>query len=203
MSRAVLLATTNAGKLREVTAYLAGIPGLALVSLRDVPPMPEVEEDGATFRENAVKKAIEYGRASGHLTLADDSGLCVDALGGEPGVRSARFGGVGLDDPGRCRYLLARLEGIEPARRTARFECVLALADAGRLIEVFTGQVEGRILDAPRGTNGFGYDPVFFYEPAGRTFAELPAAEKSAVSHRGRALSSLRACLEANPALFS
>lgn len=199
MSRPLLIATTNSGKLREVAVYLAGVHGLSILSLGDVPGMPAVAEEAGTFEGNAVRKAVEYSRAASLLTLADDSGLSVDALSGAPGAASARYGGPGLDDAGRCRLLLERMAGVEALRRTARFECVLALADSGRLIATFEGRVEGTILTEPRGENGFGYDPVFFYAPSARTFAEMSAEEKSAVSHRGRALSALRVYLEENP----
>lgn len=202
MARPLLVATTNPGKLREVAGFLAGVPGLGLLSLKDVAPMPEVPEDEATFRGNAVMKAIEYSRAASCLALADDSGLCVDFLGGGPGVGSARYGGPGLDDAGRCRYLLRRLAGVPEDQRGAHFECALALADRGRVAGIFEGRVEGRILTRPRGTNGFGYDPVFFYPPAGKCFAELSAEEKSAVSHRGRALANLREFLAGHPEIW-
>ena len=202
MARFLLIATTNPGKVREVAVCLAGIPGLEVISLADLPPRPEVPETGHTFAENAAAKAVGYGRAHEGLTLADDSGLCVDALGGEPGVRSARYGGPGLDDPGRCRYLLGKIRDVPEVRRTARFECALALARPGAMIATFTGRVEGRLLFEPRGANGFGYDPVFFYEPAGRSFAEMTREEKSAVSHRGRALQALRRYLEEHQELI-
>jgi XTP/dITP diphosphohydrolase len=132
MARSLLIATTNPGKVREVAGCLAGLPGLKVISLADLPPRPEVPETGATFAENAAAKAVGYSRAHEGLTLADDSGLCVDALGGEPGVLSARYGGPGLDDPGRCRYLLERIRDVPEARRSARFECVLADRDVHR-----------------------------------------------------------------------
>ena len=203
MGRPLLVATTNAGKMREVAAFLESIPGLKLLSLTDLPPIPAVPEDEPTFRGNAVAKAIEYSRAAASLTLADDSGLCVDALDGSPGVTSARFGGPDLDDAGRCRHLLARLARIPEKDRGAHFECALALADAGRLVAVFDGRVDGRILTTPRGTNGFGYDPVFFYPPGGRSFAEMSGEEKSAVSHRGQALSKLRDYLAAHAEIWN
>ncbi len=196
MAHSLLIATTNPGKIREIAGALAGLPGWDFVSLRDLPPRPEVPEMGETFLDNAVAKAVGYSWSHGDLTLADDSGLCVDALGGEPGVRSARYGGAKLDDPGRCRYLLEQVRNVREERRAARFECVLALASAGTLIETFEGAVEGRLLFEPRGEGGFGYDPIFYYPSAGRTFAEMTREEKSAVSHRGRALAALRRYLE-------
>jgi XTP/dITP diphosphohydrolase len=208
VARPLLVATTNPGKIREVGAYLLGppdlpaLPGLTLLSLRDLPGMPEVPEDEPTFRGNAVMKAIEYSRAGACLALADDSGLSVDNLGGAPGVLSARFGGPGLDDASRCRYLLRQLAGVADPDRGARFECALALAAMGRVVGVFEGRVEGRILTKPRGENGFGYDPVFLHPASGKSFAEMSAAEKGEVSHRGRALARLRAFLEANPGVW-
>jgi XTP/dITP diphosphohydrolase len=202
VGRPLLVATTNAGKLREVASCLESIAGLELRSLADLPPIPAVAEDAPTFSGNAALKAIAYSRAAGTLTLADDSGLCVDALGGAPGVTSARFGTPDLDDAGRCRHLLTLLKGVPEERRGAHFECALALAEAGRLVAAFEGRVAGRILAAPRGTNGFGYDPVFLYPPSGRSFAEMPREEKSMVSHRGRALAKLRDHLAAHPELL-
>jgi len=202
LGRPLLVATTNAGKLREVAASLTSIPGLELRSLVDLPPIPAVPENEPTFRGNAALKALAYSRAAGMLTLADDSGLCVDALNGAPGVTSARFGTPDLDDAGRTLHLLARLAGVPEERRGARFECALSLAEPGRLVAEFDGRVDGRILTAPRGTNGFGYDPAFFYPPAGRSFAEMSREEKSAVSHRGQALAKLRDYLVKHPELL-
>ena len=201
----LVVATGNPGKLREFAAALAsaGIEVIGLEALADRSP---VEETGSTFEANARLKAEGYSLRTPHLVLADDSGLEVDALGGEPGVQSARYGGeparsgrepgarstspcaVVLDDAGRCRLVLDRLRGVPPERRTARFRCVLAVARAGRTLSVFEGAVEGRILDAPRGSNGFGYDPIFFHEEEGRAFAELSPAEKESLSHRGQAI---------------
>jgi len=140
-------------------------------------------------------KARAAASFSGTLALADDSGIEVDALGGLPGVRSARFGGPGLDDTGRCRRLLEALRDVPSARRTARFRCVIAVADPGGREDVAAGSAEGVILDAPRGRGGFGYDPLFFYPPLGRTFAELSDVEKAEVGHRGRALAAARRLL--------
>ena len=186
MSRLVV-ATLNAGKLREFRAALfpAGIEVAGLEALTDRSP---VEETGATFEENARIKAEAYSLRTDLEVLADDSGLEVDALHGEPGVRSARYGEADLDDWGRYRLVVERLRGVPPAMRTARFRCALAVARAGRALAVFEGAAEGRILDAPRGENGFGYDPIFFHEGTGRTFAELTRAEKEALSHRGQAI---------------
>jgi XTP/dITP diphosphohydrolase len=199
----LLVATTNPGKLREVAGFLRTVPGLRLASLKDAGPLAEVEEDGATFLENAVKKAVVYARASGLLTLADDSGLCVDALGGEPGVLSARYGGAGLDDAGRCRHLLGRMASVPDGMRTARFACVLALARPSGLIASFSGIVEGSILRETRGTNGFGYDPLFYYPPFEATLAEVPLEKKGTVSHRGRALAAFSDWLAGHPGVLA
>jgi XTP/dITP diphosphohydrolase len=203
VSRKLLIATTNPGKVREVARYLDDIPDLTLLSLRDIPPIPAVPEEGKTFEENAVAKAVGYSRSFGGLTVADDSGICVEALGGGPGVGSARFGGPGLDGQGRNRHLLEQIAGVEEGRRGAWYECVLALASNGRLVQLFRGRADGRILTEPRGMSGFGYDPLFYYEPAGRTFAEMGAEEKDAVSHRGLALAGLRQYLLDHPSSSS
>lgn len=187
----LLVATANPGKLHELDAALSktGIEVVGLDAL-DPPPAP-VEETGSSFEENARLKAEAYSRHTPLSVLADDSGLEVDALEGAPGIHSARYGGPGLDDPGRCRLLLDSLHAVPDPQRTARFRCVLAVARAGRTIAAFNGSVEGRITHAPRGMNGFGYDPVFFHEGAGRTFAELRRDEKQGLSHRGQAVAKL------------
>jgi XTP/dITP diphosphohydrolase len=163
---------------------------------------PEETED--SYRGNALLKARAAAGFSGLLALADDSGLEVDALGGLPGVRSARFGGPGLDDAGRCRRLLEVLREVPDEQRTGRFRCVIAVVEPHGREDVVDGVVEGVILTAPRGKGGFGYDPLFFYPPLGRTLAELSETEKAAVSHRGRALAAagrlLRECYTAEPA---
>lgn len=174
-------ATTNAGKLREFRLLDADLEPLP--KLREIPPSPE---DGATFEANAAQKAIYYSRHTTGLLFADDSGLSVDALNGQPGVHSARFAGEPSSDTANNALLLARLEG--QADRRARFVCVIALAREGELLATFRGEVEGEILHAPRGQGGFGYDPLFFYPPLGRSLAELNESEKSAISHRGQAM---------------
>ena len=194
----LLVASSNPGKLREIGQALAqaGIEVVGLEALADATP---VEETGRTFEANARLKAEAFSLRTELPVLADDSGIEVDALGGVPGVASARFGGGRLDDAGRNRLLLARLreaDAASPERRGARFRCVLAVARGGRTLATFEGVVEGRILDEPRGANGFGYDPLFFHPPSGRTTAEMSTAEKQAVSHRGRALAALLAALE-------
>ena len=191
----ILLATSNPGKLREIRAVLEqGTHRIEFVSLADLSTVPpEPAETGATFAANARLKAIYYSTRTGLRTLADDSGLEVDALGGEPGVRSARFAGVAGRpraeiDAANNRKLIERVRGIPADRRTARFRCVLALADGERIVAETEGTIEGRIIDEPRGGGGFGYDPHFFVESLGCTTAELSAADKNRVSHRGQAL---------------
>ena len=186
----LVVATGNPGKIEELAAVIApaGYTVLGLKSLSDDTP---VAETGATFEANARLKAEGYSRRTPHLVLADDSGLEVDALDGAPGVLSARYGGPGLTDAQRCAHLLAALSETPDPQRTARFRCVLALAREGRTLEVFDGTVEGTILRTPQGGLGFGYDPIFFHAPSGKTFGELSRAEKDAVSHRGAALRKL------------
>jgi XTP/dITP diphosphohydrolase len=187
----VLVATGNPGKIRELAQAL-GPTGIEVVGMDHLDDRTEVEETGTTFEENARLKAEQYSLRTDLPVLADDSGIEVDALNGEPGVRSARYGGPALDDPGRCRYLLEQIaEVTDPEARTARFRCVLALARAGRTRAVFEGVVEGRLLTGPRGENGFGYDPIFFHPPSGCTTAQLTTAEKQRISHRGQAIEAL------------
>jgi XTP/dITP diphosphohydrolase len=194
-SRAVLvLATLNPAKGRELVALLGDVP-FEIRLLAAVPGARLPEETGATYAENALVKARTAAGLTGSLSLGDDSGLEVDALGGEPGLHTARFGGPGLDDRGRWQLLLERLRGVPPARRTARFRCVIALAGPAVGEKVVEGVAEGVIAEAARGASGFGYDPVFFYPPLGRTFAELSDAEKARVSHRGLALAGARRLL--------
>jgi XTP/dITP diphosphohydrolase len=192
----LLVATRNPGKVRELRDILAGYPQLELVGLEDlgVPESPEEDavEAFETFEENALAKARYYAAITGALTLADDSGICVDALGGAPGVRSRRFArevearGASQDEANN-RHLRRLLADVPPEARTARYVCAAALAGEG-WDEVFVGTCDGVVLDAPRGTGGFGYDPLFWMPEEGMTFGELPAARKSAVSHRGRAV---------------
>jgi XTP/dITP diphosphohydrolase len=191
----LVVATLNRAKGRELLALLGDVP-YEVVLLADVPGASLPEETGATYRENALIKARAAARATGALALGDDSGLEVDALDGAPGLHSARFGGRGLDDAGRTALLLERLRGVPPARRTARFRCVIALVDPQGGERVVEGTVEGVIAEAPRGAGGFGYDPVFVYPPLGRTFGELPAEAKQRVDHRGAAIRAVRPLLE-------
>ena len=186
----ITIATSNPHKVDEISATL-GLLGITCVALGRT-DIPEPEEDGATFEENARIKAVAYARALGETVLADDSGLEVDALGGAPGVHSARYAGIGATREERDRAnnakLLAALESVPDALRTARFVCVLSIARAdGTIVAESRGTFEGVIGRAPRGTNGFGYDPLLILED-GRTSAELSSAEKNARSHRGNAL---------------
>jgi XTP/dITP diphosphohydrolase len=181
----LLVATTNPGKQREYRALLSGIPA-RIVFPNDLGITLEIEEDGATFRENAAKKALALARNSGLLSVADDSGLEVDALGGAPGVRSSRWAGEGADDPKRRAFLLEKLRGV-PAPRAARFVCVIAIAPPGGDVAYAEGECRGEITFTERGSNGFGYDPVFQVEGRAVTMAELSPQEKNAISHRARA----------------
>lgn len=167
---------------------------LRVIGLADVPGVALPQEGEASYRDNALVKARAVARATGHWALGDDSGLEVDALGGRPGVLSARFGGAGLSDAGRCAALLHALAGVPPAHRTARFRSVIALCDGAREATV-DGVVEGVILQAPRGRGGFGYDPLFYSPALEATFAEIPRDTKNAISHRGVALSRARPVL--------
>ena len=184
-------ATSNPGKAREFA--LAAGERVAIEPLPDFRAIPPCVEDGATFAENAVIKARHYGARAPGLLFADDSGLEVDALGGAPGVLSARYCGHHGDDLPNNRLLIERLRGV--ANRTARFVCAIALVEGGELRGVYRGAVEGLIVDEPRGDGGFGYDPHFLYPPFGRTFGEAGAGEKFAVSHRGQALRAMLAGL--------
>jgi XTP/dITP diphosphohydrolase len=180
----VYCATSNPGKLRE---FQLSAPDF---DLRQLPcPVAPPEEDGATFEENAIGKAEYYGGFTDGYLFADDSGLEVDALGGAPGVHSARYAGPDATDAANNALLLKNIR--EHGDRTARFVCVIALVKGGRLVRTFRGAVEGRILDAPRGSGGFGYDPLFYYEPFGCTFGEAPIADKMRVSHRAQALEAM------------
>jgi XTP/dITP diphosphohydrolase len=197
----IVLATRNRGKLSEFQRLFEKIEGVEIVSLDDVPEVPEVVEDGETFEHNARKKALETARATGLPVLSDDSGIEVDALGGAPGVYSARFAGEGATNEENNRKLLALLSDVPDEKRTARFRCVLAFADPGNTrpdhLHLETGVCEGRILREPRGRRGFGYDPVF--QPVGeeRSMAELSPEHKNRISHRGRASVLMRDFLSA------
>lgn len=187
MMATVLLATRNAGKVREIRALTAN-SGIEWIGLDAYPHVGEAREDGATFAENAARKALEYAAATDLPTLADDSGLEVDALDGAPGVDSAHYAGQPRDDYANNRQLVAALRDVPPAARTARFRCAMAFARRGAVLLESTGAVEGLIIDTPRGANGFGYDPHFLLPERGLTLAELSAEQKNAISHRGQAL---------------
>ncbi len=191
MSRKILVATGNAGKLREIAALLTDLPA-EWVGLDAFDAMPEPVEDGDTFLANATKKALHYARFTGVLTLVDDSGLEVDALDGAPGVISARYAGTPSDDKANNAKLIAALAGIPAEQRTARFRCVLVAVQEDRVVATTDGTVEGRIIDEPRGDNGFGYDPHFFLPERGKTTAELPPEEKNRISHRGKAVRAMK-----------
>lgn len=190
MQKKLVIATFNAHKLREIAAILPGLSA-ALTALGSCPGALPAVEDGLTLEENAVKKALEAARFTGLPALADDTGLEVDALGGAPGVRSARYAGESASAADNSAKLLAELSGVPAAGRAARFACVTALASPAGLIKVTRGVLEGRIAPAPRGGNGFGYDPLFEVGGGPRTLAEFSEEEKNAVSHRALALRAL------------
>ena len=193
MTHKLLLGTRNAGKVAELRAILNGLD-LELQAVDElVDPPLDPPEDAPTYTENAIFKARSYARATGIPTIADDSGLEVDALGGAPGVRSRRYFGEDVAPADRNRMLLALLDGV--TERTARFVAVIALAQPDGRVETFDGEVRGEIATAPRGEDGFGYDPVFVIAADGRTMAEVPRDEKNAISHRGLAGAKLRAAL--------
>jgi XTP/dITP diphosphohydrolase len=195
----ILIATSNPGKLRDF-AGAASRHGVEIAGIPDFPSLPSVVEDGLTFEANARKKAEAYSRhVPGEIVVADDSGLEIDAMKGAPGVHSARYAAPDLqnkepheadantDDQANNARVLRELKGVPPAQRTGRFVCVLAAARDGETLATFRGSAEGILLDAPRGTNGFGYDPLFYFPQIEKTFAELSAEEKSSYSHRGAA----------------
>ena len=186
----LLVATTNPNKIGEIRTLLDGLP-LELLTLADFPPQPEPEETADTFWENARIKVLAYAAATGALTVAEDSGLVIDAIGGEPGVRSARFVSPEASYPTRFAEIFRRLDAQPTASRAARFVTALAVARGAEVLFETETSIEGLIAPGPAGSNGFGYDPVFLYAPFERTTAELSDAEKSAVSHRARAFKDL------------
>ena len=193
----IVLATRNKKKLAELSRVLAGT-GVELLGLDDFPQTPEVEETGSTFEANAVLKASQVAKSTGHYALADDSGLEVDALHGAPGVFSARYSGPDADDRKNLEKLLSEMKLVPDGNRTARFQTVIALAAPdGHILNTFPGKVEGTIGFCPAGETGFGYDPVFYPLGHNRTFAQMSAAEKDALSHRGQALEKLKTYLPA------
>jgi XTP/dITP diphosphohydrolase len=195
MMRELVVATRNLGKLREIEALL-GDYGVRVLSVRDFPDLPEVEEDGDTFEANAFKKAQAIASFTGRLTLADDSGLEVEALGGMPGVNSARFAGEKTTDEKNTRKLLDMMTGLPAEKRRGAFCCVVALYPPDGPCQFFHGRLEGVILEELRGEGGFGYDPVFLIPEYGKTLAELPTAVKNRISHRGQALRKLLVLFE-------
>jgi XTP/dITP diphosphohydrolase len=197
-SGTLLVATTNTGKLREIAAILDGLP-IPLLTLRDRPGIPEPDETGHTFGENARLKALYYAGATGLPSIADDSGLEIEALDKAPGVHSARW--QGSDYAIKFRRIQDLLHERGVSHSPARFVCHVALAREGEIVFESEGIVRGETTSEPRGANGFGYDPIFFYPPLGRTLAELNLAEKAAVSHRGQAFAALREYLLTHPDL--
>lgn len=191
----LLIATTNRGKLREVRALLTGL-AVDIESLDDFPNLSVPVEDEDTFEANARLKALHYARLTDRLTLADDSGLVVDALGGQPGVRSARYAGDQRDDAANNAKVIAGLAGLPVGRRTARFCCAMALARGEQVLATAIGEVSGLIVDDARGSNGFGYDPHFLVPELGLTAAEMPPEKKNEISHRSRALRAIRPAIE-------
>ncbi|HWR07926.1 XTP/dITP diphosphatase [Sporomusa sp.] len=186
----IIVATKNTGKVAEFKVALGTLP-YKVTSLADLGNFPEAPENGETFAENACAKAEFYARLTGKLCLADDSGLEVDYLKGEPGVYSARYAGEHAGDQDNNKKLIDNLIGVPPEKRSGRFRCVLALADAEKILLTAEGFVEGVILDAPRGEQGFGYDPLFLMPAIDRTLAEMSHEEKNAISHRGQAIRAL------------
>jgi XTP/dITP diphosphohydrolase len=191
----LLLASQNPGKLNEMRLLVEGLP-FRVLGPRDLGLHEAPDETGETFLENATIKALAYARLSGLLTVADDSGLSVDALGGAPGLYSSRFGGEGASDLDRNLLLLEKLRDVPRERRGARFTSAVAAAREGEVLFQAQESVEGAIADEMRGGNGFGYDPLFFYPPYGRTFGEVTRPEKDRVSHRGKAFARLREFLD-------
>lgn len=183
----LLIATQNIKKLREIEEIFAGLP-VEYCTLKDFPNIPEPEETGKTFEENALIKANEYAKATGLLTLAEDSGLCVAALGGKPGVYSARYAGEAKDDDVNIEKVLQEIKNVPKGKRQAWYESAVAITAPDGKEEVVLGKVEGELLFEKRGTGGFGYDPIFYYPPFKATFAEVPQEEKNKVSHRFKAL---------------
>ena len=194
----LLLASSNPGKLREYQVLGAG-RAAELALLPGFDELPRFDESAPTFAENASGKALHYSRFAELPVIADDSGLVVPALGGAPGVHSARYGGPQVSDTDRIQKLLAELRSKGVTERCARFVCVLALALQGQVLAVFSDLVAGELLEAPRGSEGFGYDPIFFFPTLGRSFAELTREEKNQHSHRGKAFRKLLAFLESRP----
>ena len=191
----LLLATNNTGKVKEYRSLLQGIP-FELVTPKEMGIPMDVEETGTTYEENARLKACALAKSSGLLALADDSGIEVDALDGEPGVMSARYAGEDASDAERVNYMLAKLKDVPKENRTARFYCVIAIAQPGGQVQFCDGECQGVIAFEPQGVKGFGYDPIFFFPERGKTMAELPIEIKNQISHRGRAAQKARLILQ-------
>jgi len=196
--RTIYFASTNPGKLREFK-HAAELHRINVELLPGIKNLPACIEDGATFEENARKKALYYSQWTDHLVFADDSGLSVDALDSRPGVHSARYAGPEADDEANNRKLLNELAGLPLSKRSAHYVCVIALAQRGRILTVVEGRADGLIQDEPKGSGGFGYDPYFFYPPLKKTFAEISIEEKFEVSHRGKAFRKLLDFLDSLP----
>ncbi len=192
----LVIATANKNKIHEIRHKFSGINGLDLLTLEDFSDPPVVIEDGATFHENARKKAWAIASFTGLTSMADDSGLEIDALGGRPGVRSARFGGEDASDTDRNRMILEEMRGIPEDKRNARFVCVIAIALPGGECHFAAGTCEGMIADSMKGAHGFGYDPIFYLPEIGKTMAELTIDEKNKISHRAIALDKARELLQ-------
>ena len=190
----VVIATHNPGKMREIASIL-DYPQVKFLSLLDFPEIPEIIEDGITFAENAQKKAMVISRLTGRFAIADDSGLCVQALQGRPGIFSSRFAGENATDKERYQKLLRQMQGIPLAKRKATFFCAIAIASPQGQVQVVEGKCSGLISLSPRGTHGFGFDPIFLLPKLGKTMAELAPEEKNKISHRARALKKLKRIL--------
>ncbi|PKM77302.1 MAG: non-canonical purine NTP pyrophosphatase [Firmicutes bacterium HGW-Firmicutes-15] len=195
MPQNLLIATRNSKKKRELETIL-GDWDVNLLTLDNIEEMPEIEEDGATFAENAIKKAQIISALSGFITLADDSGLEVDALGGAPGIFSARFSGIDADDEKNNHKLLALMQNLSEVNRTARFVCLIAIATPEGIVQTVEGVCKGKIDITRRGQGGFGYDPLFIPSGFNKTFAELSDEEKNEISHRGKALQEAKPLLQ-------
>ncbi|MFZ7945597.1 MULTISPECIES: XTP/dITP diphosphatase [Bacillaceae] len=191
----VIIATKNPGKAREFEHIFAN-RGIEVKTLLDFPEIPEVEETGTTFEENAILKAEAVSQALNKMVIGDDSGLMVDALEGKPGIYSARYAGEPKNDQNNTDKVLSELQGVPESERSARFYCALAIAIPGKETRTVSGSCEGRILEAPRGSNGFGYDPVFYVPEKGVAMAELSSDEKNSISHRANALKKLDVILD-------
>jgi XTP/dITP diphosphohydrolase len=204
MKHKILVATTNPGKMRELSEMLVELADqIEWLSLQDFPDAAEVEEDGETFAENAAKKAMGYAKQTGLWTLADDSGLVIDALNGQPGVHSARFAADSNEklsrheqDQKNNEKVQRLLKNIPQEKRTARFVCSICLASPQEILIQTEGKIEGRMIDAPQGENGFGYDPLFYVPSLGKTTAQLHSEHKNSISHRGRAIQNLKPLLQ-------